>query len=114
MNNVKKKTIESTMPIETRPKVGFSRGTGFRYGSYVNQVDLILSLITNKHVVDGAESLKVYFSLSEPKDHDIKIGSTSSAPFFNGLNKTDKSDYGIMSTDRDLIDNQYIIRAINN
>lgn len=61
MNNVKNKIIDSTMHIEARHKVGFSKGTGFRFGSYVNQVDVILLLIINKQVVDGAESLKVYF-----------------------------------------------------
>ncbi|MDK7586211.1 serine protease [Alcaligenes faecalis subsp. phenolicus] len=73
--------IQTTMLIEAfhgnATGRGTGRGTGFQLGVMMADQYIIPLLITNKHVVRGAESIKIHFSLSDPSDYEKKIGVAS-------------------------------------
>lgn len=71
----KKDTLSSTtILIEAITANGVSRGTGFMFGFMLDQTTGAPLLITNKHVIDNAISLRLRISLSDPKNFKRKVG----------------------------------------
>lgn len=74
ITKVKNVLATTTALIETTDAKGTSRGTGFMFIINMGQNEGAPLLITNKHVLKGALSLSIRFSLSSPLDHTRKIG----------------------------------------
>lgn len=66
-----------TALIEANSGTGSSRGTGFFFSIPLDQTTNCLLLITNRHVVEGATSLRIRVSISKSDDLDNQIGTAT-------------------------------------
>ncbi len=74
ISNSKNVLDGTTILIETTTAEGKSRGTGFMFAIQTLPDEAAPLLITNKHVINSATSIKLKISLSSPADRLKKIG----------------------------------------
>lgn len=67
-----KKNILSTTTIKI--DASGSRGTGFLFGFVIDKENLAPILVTNKHVLEGAETIKLRISTSTQGDYETRGG----------------------------------------
>lgn len=67
--------VQTTLFIEAFGPGTGSSGTCFQFAAMTSSDTAIQLLITNKHIVEDATSLKIHFSTSDPSDHEIKTGN---------------------------------------
>jgi len=67
-----KKNILSTTTIKI--DASGSRGTGFLFGFMIDKENLAPILVTNKHVLEGAETVKLRISTSAQGDYETRGG----------------------------------------
>lgn len=128
INQNTNKLSSTTILIEAMSATSTSRGTGFMFAFMKSPESAIPLLITNKHVLDGADQLRLRFSTSSPgdatkrtgvaeyvllsglnnfivrhPDQDVDLAAVMIAPILSDLEQRGLNGFGVMFAENDII-----------
>jgi hypothetical protein len=80
VSNLSDQLIHTTVRIETQGALGDGRGTGFYFMFCNSQDGHVPAIVSNKHVIQGAQAGKIHLTLRKPGTQEPDLGNHIAIP----------------------------------